>query len=280
MFGATRTAENPHLRVLWYSYAHPQSEYRRKIEFLADSVHKLPESQGIRWRISWFGPDWPQPQFEKFDVLVIQSGEGFRSGPPDVPTMQKVDFSAILRYSAAIARARGSRTVLSGADADFHALGGATGNAPKRQGFVVRCNPPLVGKACWDGALGHMVNAINWAGRGGGLGVVSFVAAEFPGSQWWLHGDSFLLDELTKGAANRDSVIVFGPGKRENQAEIPAFAAKHALNAGMTSKGMGDWNHSFHAGFSRSIPGYFSFVDSVRYPGLAVAIASERSQRR
>ncbi|MBM3340573.1 MAG: hypothetical protein FJY56_00445 [Betaproteobacteria bacterium] len=97
-----------------------------------------------------------------------------------------VDFSGILRNRAAIEAARGERTFLTGADADVHAINGDTGNAPADpiEGYKrrVTCHPAITGSSCWDGALGHLVNAVNWAGSGRGLGIVSLVAAEVPGS--------------------------------------------------------------------------------------------------
>lgn len=268
------------IRVLWYSYAHPESSYRRAIDRLARHVHTLPQGGGYAWRLSWYGPDWPAPRFERYDVLVIQSGEAFGSGDPKKggDGTGKPDFIGILKHRAAIESARGTRTVITGSDPDIHAIAGATGNAPVKEGHLVRCNPPLLGRTCWDGALGHLVNAINWAGTGKGMGIVSLVAAEFPGSDWWLHPDSFLRQELTSPGRGVKSFQVFGPGTRENQPVIPAGFSAHPLNFGLTSKGLSNWNSSFHAGFYRHIKGYFSYVDSTRYPDLAMAIASDRQE--
>src|SRR5262245_30251 len=68
------------IEVLWYTYAHPRSIYIRTMEQLAQVVHTLPESGGARWKLTFFGPDSPRPQFEKYNVLVIQSGEPFSTG--------------------------------------------------------------------------------------------------------------------------------------------------------------------------------------------------------
>jgi hypothetical protein len=72
---APAAAQTRTIAVLWYSYAHPESYYRRMIERLGAVAHTLPKSAGYKWKISFYGPDWPQPRFERYDVLVIQSGE-------------------------------------------------------------------------------------------------------------------------------------------------------------------------------------------------------------
>jgi hypothetical protein len=265
------------IAVLWYTYAHPESEYRRMIEKLGAAAHTLPKSAGYKWKISFYGPDWPQPRFERYDVLVIQSGEAFSSHSPKAEPLKEVDFSGILKHRAAIEAARGSRTVITGSDVDHHAIGGDTGHAPVKDGYRVKCNPPLTGVRCWDGAVGHLVNAVNWAASGRKMGIVSFVAAEFPGSQWWLHKDSFLRAELSNGGGDAGLVTIFGPETRENNPLIPSAAEHHPLNSALTSKGLSNWTNSFHAGFAHALRGYFPFVNSTRYANMAVAIASDRA---
>jgi len=269
-------AETRTISVLWYSYAHPESTYRKMIERLGAVVHTIPQSSGTKWRITFYGPRDARPAFGRYDVLVIQSGEGFGSGHPLLPTLNKVDFSGILQFKAAITAARGSRTVLTGADADVHAIGGETGHAPVKEGYRLSCDPPFTGQRCWDGAAGHLINAVNWAAGGTKMGIVSLVAAEFPGSDWWLHPDSFLREELTAGRTLQSPIRVLGPGTRENTPVIPQEALHHPLNAGLTSKGLGNWNNSFHATFAQPLPGYVAIVNSTRYPGMAVVIASDK----
>jgi hypothetical protein len=122
------------------------------------------------------------------------------------------------------------------------------------------------------GALGHLVNAVDWAASGRGLGIVSLVAAEYPGSQWWLEPDSFLRAEL------EGHITIFSEKKmkRENTPSIPKEAQRFPLNYRLTSKGLSNWQNSFHAGFSRPIPGYTAIVESTLYPQLALAIATTK----
>jgi hypothetical protein len=274
---ATCDASTKSIEVLWYTYAHPSSEYVQMIRKLAQVVHTLPQTNGLAWSLTFYGPDSPAPAFANYDVLVIQSGEAFSTGPagePDAkPAYAAPNFKGILNNKAAIEAARGERTFISGSDADLHAITGESGNAPPDPtGKVKRvCKPRLVGVTCWDGALGHLVNAVNWAGSGHGLGIVSLVAAEFPGSRWWFDRESFLRNELN------GYVSIWGAGRmRENTPVIPAAAQTYALNSALTSKGLGNWSNSFHAGFSHAIPGYTPIVDSTIYPQTAVAIATAR----
>jgi hypothetical protein len=107
------------------------------------------------------------------------------------------------------------------------------------------------------------VNAINWAGSGKGLGVVSFLDGEFEGSFWWTHQDSFLRDEL-------EGKVDYA-GSEQNPIISPCQGL-HPLNAGLTPVGLSNWTNSFHATFL-PIQGYESIIDSSLRPGTAVAIA-------
>jgi hypothetical protein len=266
------------INVLWYAYAEPHSIYIQTIQKFADAAHSLPKSSRLRWKVTFFGPRSPAPVFANYNVLVVQSGEALDTVQHlaflDPKKQQLVpDYSGILKNKAAIEAARGDRTFISGSDADEHAINGDTGNAPadpygRKQ--RVTCHPAITGNSCWDGALGHLVNAVNWAGSGRGLGIVSLVAGEHPAARWWLDHNSFLRAELN------GFVTIWGPGMRENNPVIPAAAEGFPLNSGLTSKGLGNWNNSFHAGFSHSIPGYAPIINSTRHPNTAVAIATAK----
>jgi len=274
-------AHCPSINVLWYTYAHSGSLYRQTMQKLADFAHTLPEASGLEWKLTFFGPDTPAPAFGRYNVLVIHSAEagvtgrlavspeGFATQEPNIVP----DYKGILRNTTAIEAARGERTFITGSDADVHTINGDTGNAPPAPAGAARpliCHPIVTSPTCWDGALGHLINAVNWAASGRGLGIVSLVAAEYPGAMWWDHPDSFLRAEL------QGHVTVFGEKTRENHSVIPAAAQSYPLNYGLTAKGLGNWKNSFHAGISRSIPGYASVVDSTMHPKLAVAIATAK----
>jgi len=253
------------LDVLWYTYAAADSEYRRKISQLARMVHTLPQSNGLSWNLTYWQAGDPAPDLAAFDVLVIESGEAFLTGQPDGPSARP-DFSGILHNKTAIEGARGDRTFVTTSDADFHAIRGDAGNVPvdpDAPNHGGRCVPAITALECWDGALGHTVNAINWAGSGKGLGVVSFLDGEFEGSFWWTHQDSFLRDEL-------EGKLDYA-GSEQNPIINPCQEL-HPLNAGLTPAGLSNWTNSFHATFL-PIQGYESIIASSLRPGTAVAIA-------
>lgn len=255
------------INVLWYTYADPASEYRQKFSQLASTVHTLPQSDGSSWNLTYWEPNTPAPDFSAYNVLVIESGEAFRTGATPGGPLAIPDYSGILNNKAAIEAARGERTFITAADSDFHALRGDTGNIPDDPNAPDgggKCAPALSASSCWDGALGHSANAINWAGSGNGLGIVSFLDGEHPGSFWWTNVNSFLHDELA-GHVNY-------AGSDQNPIINP-LEATYSLNAGLTSQGLSDWDNSFHATFL-PIDGYTPVVDSSLRPGSAVAIAT------
>lgn len=261
-FSFTSLVQAAPIDVLWYTYADPASEYREKISQLSSIAHTLPQSNGSSWNLNYWDAGSAAPEFTAFDVLVIESGEAFRTGAPGGP-LATPNYSGILDNKAAIEAARGDRTFITTADSDFHAIRGDTGNIPDNEGGG-RCAPALTSSDCWDGALGHSVNAVNWAGSGNGLGVVSFLDGEHPGSFWWTNVNSFLHSEL-------DGRVSYG-GSEQNPV-INSLQAAHPLNSGLTSKGLSDWDNSFHA-FLLPVDGYTQIVDSSLRPGFAVAIAT------
>ena len=263
--GMASIAQANPLNVLWYTYADPLSEYRATIALMANTVQTLPYGGGQSWNLTYFDPGSATPDFAAYDVLVIESGEAFRTGAPGA-ALATPDYTGILGNEALISAARGDRTFITGADADFHAVRGNTGNIGNTAQHA--CAPVITDPACWDGALGHSVNAINWAANGNGLGIVSFLDGEFDGAYWWMNQDSFLHDELT-GYVNYSG--------SDDKPIIDAAEAALALNTGLTAQGLSDWNHSFHAFFDAGIPGYTRIVDSSFRPSFALAIATSAS---
>jgi hypothetical protein len=251
--------------VLWYTYADTASEYMSTITSISANAHTYVDGSGLAWNLSFWRPgDTTTPNFIDYDVLAIHSGEAWRTNPNPESPYAIPDYSGILDNSVGIEVARGDRTFLTGADADFHAVRGDSGHCP--------------GDGCglWDGALGHMVNAVNWAANGDGLGIVSFLDGEFDGSYWWENENSFLKNEL------QGYVTYFKGthGTREDSPLIPSEAAAHPSNQGLSSLGLSDWTWSFHAGFSdgdpltSGIPGYTEIVHSDLGAGYAAAIAT------
>ena len=253
------------INVLWYTWADPVSEYRTSgLSTIAADAASNAQSAGNSWVITQWGAADAMPSLSSYDVLVIESGAPFRTGPVAGafwPTSSA--YAGILGNESAIAAARGDRTFLTATDADFHAIRGDSGNCAAFSGC-----------AAWDGARGHLINAIDWAGSGTGLGIVGlFNINEFDQNPnllpderyWWDDDDSFLYDELHG---------YFRTIPSSNTASITAAAADLALNEGLTAQGLSQWRNSFHGEFRDGTPGYTEGVDSAFNSGYAYAIAS------
>lgn len=256
LLGALGSAEAAAINVLWYTYADPLSEYRGAdsgIQSIANLAPGYPQGSGLAWNLTFFDNQSPTPDFSAYDVLVTESGEAFRTNAPG-GALATPNYDAILDNRAAISAARGDRTFISGTDADFHAIRGDSGNCAAFSGCGL-----------WDGARGYLVNMVNWAASGNGLGIVALLDGEFPAvaDRWWAQPNSFLHDELA------GHVQYF----RDNAPLLSSAAEGYPLNAGLTSTGLADWRNSFHAGFV-DVAGYTGTVFSSARPGVAMSIAT------
>jgi len=230
------------LDVLWYGQ---NSVYNTSINQLAVAAPTYdPEGDGsLDWDLTIWNPGDPTPDFSAFDVFVIgSSGRSWGTG---------FEPSRLFNNKTAIEAARGNRTLLSGQDADAH----------------FRNNPGPIP----DGPLGFLVNAVNWAGSGTGTGIVALpdgcssqAAPSCSNSEWWLHENSFLKNEL------EGYVSYF----EENNVVIPATTVDFPVNEGLTTAGLSNWITSSHIGFNKDIPGYLSINDAGGRPGFSVTIVT------
>lgn len=230
---ATTAAMPTTISVLWTA---GNTNYNANIEELAveASSHDPAGDGGLDWDLTLWDPADATPDFTSYDVLVIGSVD-FGLG---------VSAAGVLASEAAITAARGSRTMLTGQDADWHDLN----NRPDQT----------------DGPAGFMINSVNWAASGTGLGVVSF-AANFRDSTWWTDADSFLSDEINA------SDVVFRP---DDSVYLGADQGDFAVNEGLTDAGISSWGTSSHLEFE-DIAGYeainFTDADSA---GRAITIVT------
>lgn len=215
--------------VLWYGQ---HRIYNAKMSEIAEKASSFdPAGDGsLDWNLTIWDPSDPAPNFSDYDVFVI--GNGFTEA-----RYFGFDASGILNNKDAISAARGNRTFLSGQDADLH--------------YILNVGPRL------DGPLGFLVNAVNWAASGTGMGIVSLpdgyrkLNGQLVG-QWWLDENSFLKDEL-EGYVSYiydESVI------------IPTATSDFPVNEGLTTAGLSNWRLSAHLGFNKDIPGYISINDA------------------
>ena len=241
LFSAT-VANAASLNVLWYGHT---DAYNANISQLAAQVPTFdPEGDGsLDWNLTFWNPLDPTPDFSDYDVLAIGTGGNGKKG------LFNFDPTRILNNKDAISRARGSRTFLSGQDADSHYIG-SPGPRP-------------------NGPLGFLVNAVNWAGSGEGMGIVALTDSWSPTAnsgnrRWWLNDRSFLKDEL------EGYVSYFVT----NSVVIPTQTSDFPVNEGLTTKGLSNWGASAHATFDKNIPGYLSINDAGSRPGYAVTIVT------
>ncbi len=240
--------------VLWLSGS---PAYNANVVELARTAPTYdPDGDGaLSWNLTlWNYSADPTPTFSDYDVLVVGSTYGidqsyaYGAGGTTGFFGNGVFATGILAHGEAIARARGSRTFLTGQDPDWHDYN----NRPDQL----------------DGPVGFAVNAVNWAGSGEGLGIVSFSdryhLGPFADVGWWTAPGSFLADELGGSvfALQSDSVYL-GAG----QQDFP-------VNEGLTSAGLSGWRTSAHAAFG-DVEGYvpvnFNLPDS---GGLGVTIVT------
>ncbi|MFW5655634.1 MAG: VPLPA-CTERM sorting domain-containing protein [Roseicyclus sp.] len=170
----------------------------------------------------------PTGGFGAYDVMVVGStcnfsGSGSCAGSGFFNNGVFVD--GLITLEAEIAAARGSRTFLSGQDADWHDL-----NNRQNQD---------------DGPKGFMINAVNWAASGTGLGIVSMTDRIGNNNGWWTATGSFLAAELAGTPFDYTS----------NTVTIGAGQGSFPINKGLTSEGLSNWGTSSHACFGE-VSGY------------------------
>ncbi len=156
---------------------------------------------------------------------------------------ETTDWSNVYSSKAALTAARGTRTFLTGQDADFHEANGSKPGAAQL----------------------FMSNAVNWAASGSGLGVV--VLSDCC-AQWLTNANSFLATELT-------GKVSYGTGG--NNVIIPAASTGYPVNAGLTSADLSGWDSSYHMTFATTTPGYSTINLSGDFGGdfAAVTILTE-----
>ncbi|MEM9436089.1 MAG: VPLPA-CTERM sorting domain-containing protein [Pseudomonadota bacterium] len=218
-------ASSATIDVLWLS---GNSDYNNDIQTLASQAPGFdPSGDGaLTWDLTLWNPG-AALSLAAFDVLVIgstcntpsnASNSGNCSGSGFFGT--GVDVGNVLSNKAEIEAARGNRTFISGQDADWH---------------YTRDSTP--GPNVDDGPKGFLINAVNWAASGTGLGIVSMTDRIFNNNGWWDNDDSFLKDELGGAAfAFESNTVNIGPG----QGGFP-------INEGLSSAGLSNWGTSSHA---------------------------------
>lgn len=227
------TASASVINVLWYGATPSYNTLPGELQATAGAYDPAGDGS-LDWNVTLWNEGEATPDFSAYDVFVIPS---WLSG---------LDPTRLLDSKDAITAARGSRTFLSGQDADLHYLGspGPVDNGPR----------------------GFFINATNWAASGTGLGIVALADGwSGTGSTWFLDQNSFLFDELN------GNLSYF----QENSVEILPGQESFPVNEGLTTEGLSNWGVSSHMGFSVNTPGYEVINASGSNQNFAVTIVTE-----
>ena len=148
-----------------------------------------------------------------FNVLVVTSPEGGWGTNPDYSALDSA-VTGGLSFDPAT-----QRVMLTGQDADWHFQNGP-------------------GPTPFDGPQGFLVDSINWAASGSGLGLVALGQTGVNGCDEG--GASLGVSGFTNSGTDcgTDNVV------------IPGGVAANPVNTGLTSAGLSNWSSSAHVGFT------------------------------
>jgi hypothetical protein len=203
------------VNILWYTGGtQPDSgSYEDAIASLVAAAPTAPG--GNTWHVTeWTGGAQPVGDF---NVLVVASPQGPWSTDPNYSALAAVSGSLTL----------GDRVMLTGQDADWHYM-----NSP--------------GPDAFDNPKGFLLDSINWAGSGTGLGAVFLGGSEA--------NAGFTFTGVTNAGGSTDDV------------QIPAEFASFPINTGLTSAGLSNWSTSAHE--------TYNVTDSTLWTGINTSGAS------
>jgi hypothetical protein len=195
--GFSSSASAATLNVLWYTggVENFNFDYRPDVLSLAALAPGAPG--GNTWNVTFWDAG-AQPG-GIFDVLVTASPQGGWTTYPN--------YTALTSAAPTL----GDRVMITGQDADYHLM-----NFP--------------GPTPFNGPQGFLLNAINWAGSGTGMGAVILG-----------HG----------GLAQSLGLTGFAySGAATNTVTIPAAYASFPINTNLTSAGLSNWATSAHQAYN------------------------------
>lgn len=204
--GVPATATAGTINVLWYTGGVREASiyFTSYQDMVNDLVKSAPSAPGGNtWNVTyWNSGAEPTAPAGGYNVLVTASPEG--------PWFTDPNFSALTTAASSITL--GDRIMLTGQDADWH-------------------EQSVPGPANFDGPKGFLLNSINWAGSGNGLGAVFLGGYTQTG---------FTLTGVAQSDANQDDV------------RIPTAFASFPINTNLTTKGLSSWATSAHRSYTIS----------------------------
>lgn len=206
------------INVLWYTggvEVNSGTAFTTYKDGVNDLASKAPGAPGGNtWNVTFW--DSGTIPVGSFNVLVVASPQGGWGTDPNYADLQ----------TAAPGITLGNRTMVTGQDADWHYT-----NAP--------------GPTAFDNPQGFLLDGINWAGSGTGLGLIILGNADA----------GFGLTGYNTLGGSTDNVL------------IPAAFASFPINTGLTSAGLSNWGTSAHE--------TYRILDSTKWVGINLDGGSE-----
>jgi len=203
------TADAGTVNILWYTggaEASGAGTYEAAVAVMgADSVAAGQNTWNVTF---WTGGAMPSGTF---NALVVASPEGFWTTNPDYTALNTA-VTGGLSFNPTT-----QRVMLTGQDADWHFM-----NSP--------------GPTPFNGPQGFLVDSINWAASGTGLGLVAL--GQDGKSNPCFGGASLGMAGFTNSGCTTDNVL------------IPGGVAGNPVNTGLTSAGLSNWLNSAHTQFT------------------------------
>ena len=228
------TAGSAHATVIDVIWVSGSANYNANIAELGqggalDAATYDPAGDGsLSWNIDFWSAG--AIDFSSYDVMVVGSsclgGTGGNCNDANgFFNLGVLPQNNVLQFGDEIDAARGDRTFVSGQDADWHFIHDSGDRADAR---------------------GFLVNAVNWAASGTGMGVVALTDGHRTGGAgalgWLANANSFLFDDLkdARNVADSESVI------------IPPSSATFPINEGLTTSALSNWSTSSHTNFTKT----------------------------
>ncbi len=203
------------------------TDYQNRITALGAAAATTPATTAPNrpWNIVFWGSGpIPTAPAGGWNVLVVTSTVGPWSPRGDYTALQNAIGGGSVAINPSV-----NRVMLTGIDADWHYL-----NSP--------------GSVNFNGPKGFLLNSINWAGSGTGMGLVQMG-----------DGVNFNFGGFTQLLGGSNTVL------------IPDATIGYAINSGLTGAGLSGWNTSAHSDFQRS------FEISGLWMGIHQAAVSDSS---
>lgn len=214
------------INILWYSGGVTNTPaYKTNINNL------ITQAAATTSHNSWSITYWDNGAMPggSYNALVVASPQGGWNTDPNYADL------------VAAAPGFGNRVMVTGQDADWHYLNGV----PSATTF--------------DGPQGFLIDAINWAGSGTGMGAVLLGADSATYS-----GGNILASLSGLGTETNSS---------SNTVNIPAAFATFPINEGLTSAGLSNWSTSSHNSWTGFDTGLWTSIN-VDGSGNAVTLVS------